>query len=526
MTDLTVASVQEHDSTIPSRVLATETATNIRVAPEEAIAMRMLIDGAWVDALEGGRFEVRDPSCGDVVDEVPSATEADVTRAVEAARDGKRRMAGLPAHARSAILVAVAARIEAELEDLATLLARENGKPIRQTREEVAAAARIFRGFGQEATRILGRQIPMDAVPGMERHVAFTIRQPLGVVAAIVPFNYPVELYAHKAAAGLAAGNAVIGKPPSACPLAVLRIAAFLEEAGLPRAAHQVLTGPGDRIGPPLAASHGVDLITVTGSVEMGRELGRIAADGMKPFLAELGGNDAVIVCADADLEKAATGIVLGRLARGNGQICCAVKRVIVERPVVDRFSDIMADMARSLVVGAPLDEATDVGPLITERAAVQVQEVVDAAVSGGARLLAGGPRDRGYVQPTVLGGVDPAQMVAREETFGPVVPIVPADSIDHAVCLANDSSYGLQAAVFTRDIGTAVDVAYRLEAGGVMVNWGSALRAENLPFGGVKLSGHGREAIHDTLLEMTRQKAILLHEALRPASGADTPPA
>ncbi len=324
------------------------------------------------------------------------------------------------------ILIRAADRIVEQQEELARLLARENGKPIRQTREEVAAAARIFRGFGQEATRLFGRQVPMDAVPGMERHVAFTIRQPIGVVAAIVPFNYPVELYAHKAAAALAAGNAVIGKPPSDCPLAVLRIAAILEEAGLPRATHQVLTGPGSRIGPALAADPGVDLVTVTGSVATGVELGRIAAEHHKPFLAELGGNDAVIVCADADLEKAATAIVLGRLARGNGQICCAVKRVLVDATVVDAFVTILVRMTRELRVGDALDEQSDVGPLITEAAAAEVQGVVDAAVAGGASLLAGGPRRGAFIQPTVLGDVPANATVVREETFGPVVPVLP----------------------------------------------------------------------------------------------------
>jgi acyl-CoA reductase-like NAD-dependent aldehyde dehydrogenase len=483
--------------------------------------MQMLIDSRWVDSSDGGCIDVLDPGSGELIDRVPAATDSDVATAIAAAGHGRQRMAALPAHERSAILVRAADQIVVQQEELARVLARENGKPIRQTREEVAAAARIFRGFGQEATRLFGRQVPMDAVPGMERHVAFTIRQPVGVVAAIVPFNYPVELYAHKAAAGLAAGNAVIGKPPSDCPLAVLHIAAILEEAGLPRAGHQVLTGPGSRIGPLLAADPGVDLVTVTGSVETGIQLGRIAAEHLKPFLAELGGNDAVIVCADADLEQAAMAVVLGRLARGNGQICCAVKRVLVDETVHDALASMLARMARDLRVGDALDEDSDVGPLISEPAAIQVQRVIDAAVSEGATLLAGGPRRGTFIQPTVLADVRPTAVVVREETFGPVVPLQSFRTIDEAIALANDSPYGLQAAVFTKDIGNAMDIAYRLEAGGVMVNWSSALRAENLPFGGVKSSGHGREGLHDTLLAMTHQKVILLHDALR----APTPP-
>jgi len=466
-------------------------------------------------------MDVLEPATGARIDQVPIATDEDVAATITAAVQGRRRMAALPAHERSAILIRAADQIVAHQEELAHLLARENGKPVRQAREEVAAAARIFRGFGQEATRLFGRQVPMDAVPGMERHVAFTIRQPVGVVAAIVPFNYPVELYAHKVAAGLAAGNAVIGKPPSDCPLAVLRIAEILEDAGLPRAGHQVLTGPGSRIGPLLAADPGVDLVTLTGSVETGVQLGRIAATHMKPFLAELGGNDAVIVCADADLEQAANAVVLGRLARGNGQICCAVKRVFVDQVVHEAFAAILVRMAKGLWVGDPLDERCDVGPLISEQAAIQVQATIDAAVADGASLLAGGERRGPFVQPTILANLRPSATVIREETFGPVVPLIAFASVDDALEMANDSPYGLQAAVFTNDIRTAMNVAYRLEAGGVMVNWSSALRAENLPFGGVKMSGHGREGLHDSLLAMTQQKVILFHDAL-PVAGTD----
>jgi lactaldehyde dehydrogenase len=477
--------------------------------------MQMLIDGTWADASDGATIEVRNPGNGELIDHVPAATAADVERAIAAAQRGRGAMAALPAHERSSILVRAADGLVAALDNVSELLARENGKPVRQTREEVGAAARILRGFGEEATRLFGRQVPMDAVPGFERHVAFTVRQPVGVVAAIVPFNYPVELYAHKVGAALAAGNAVIGKPPSECPLALLRVARILEESGLPRAAHQMVTGPGSRIGPILATSPGVHMVTVTGSVEMGVEMAQLAAKHMKPFHAELGGNDATIVCADADLELAAEGIVMGRLARGNGQICCSVKRVFVDRAVHDRLGNILAAKAKALTVGDQLDEACDVGPLISEAAAVQVQERIDEAVAGGATVLAGGSRRGTYVEPTVLVDVRRDEPLFCEETFGPVVPLVPFDSLDEAIEMANDTPYGLQAAVFTHDVSTAMEVAYRLEAGGVIVNWSSAVRAENLPFGGRKMSGHGRESVHDTMLAMTELKTILLYDVL-----------
>ena len=477
--------------------------------------MKMLIDSQWVEASDGARRNIVNPGNGDVIDSVPLATIHDAETALKAAQEGKVRMRKLPAHERSASLCRVADLIEADKEALSKLLSRENGKPIQQTREEVGAAIRIFRGFGEEAKRIFGRTVPMDTVPGMERHVAMTIRQPLGVVAAIVPFNYPVELYAHKGAAALAAGNAVIMKPPSNCPLTLLKIAALMEEAGLPRAAHQVLTGPGERIGDFLAKSQGIELITVTGSTAVGIRISELAAQHLKKVHMELGGNDATIICDDADLEKAAEAIILGRLARGNGQICCAVKRVLVAQEVYERFAEILTEKTNVLKTGDQLEEDTDVGPLTTERAAMQVEELIQDAVHAGATVRTGGGRRGAFIEPTVLTNLSTTTKLFCEETFGPVVPLVPFQTVDEAIAMANDSPYGLQAAVFTQDVSLALDIAYQLEAGGVMVNWSSALRAENLPFGGVKMSGNTREGLHDTLNEMTEQKVILLHNAL-----------
>jgi acyl-CoA reductase-like NAD-dependent aldehyde dehydrogenase len=482
--------------------------------------MRMLIGGEWCEASNGATIDILDPGTGAHVDVVPSATDADVERAIVAAQHGRRAMATMPAHQRAAILGRTADRLQSERESLARMLAEENGKPIRQTREEVDAAARIIRGFAEESKRLFGRQVPMDAAPGFERHVAFTIRQPVGVVAAIAPFNYPLELYAHKVGAALGAGNAVIGKAPSSCPLTLLRLAAILEEEGLPPGAHQLITGDGARVGPLLAASPGVQMVTVTGSISTGVQLGRICAERMKPFHAELGGNDASIVCADADLERAAEGILLGRLARGNGQICCSVKRVLVARSVVAQFTDILAARAMALKVEHQLSEDSDVGPLISEAAAEAVVQRIQEAVAAGAGLVCGGTRDGAFVAPTILSDVPTDTVLFAEETFGPVVPIVAFDTIDEAVALANDSPFGLQASVFTNDINTAMRVAYGLEVGGVIINWGSAVRSEILPFGGVKLTGHGRESVHDTMLAMTEQKVILLYDAL-PATAA-----
>ncbi|MGE5137877.1 MAG: aldehyde dehydrogenase family protein [Rudaea sp.] len=476
--------------------------------------MKMLIDGEWVEASDGRCREIVNSGTGEVIDVVPMATLQDAERALAAAQCGKQEMRKLSAHERAAILFRIADALDERYLELGELLARENGKPIIQTRAEVQVTARIFRGFAEEGKRMFGRVIPMDAVPGQERHFAMTVRQPLGVVAAIIPFNYPVELWGHKAAPALAAGNAVISKPPSDCPLTLLKIAEIMEEAGLPRAAHQMLTGPGALIGDFLARSAGIQLVTVTGSTEVGIRIAELAAKTLKKVHMELGGNDAMIICEDADLEKAATAVVLGRLARGNGQICCAVKRIFVDHRIYDRFAEILTDKAQGLKVGNQLEEDTDVGPLINERAAVEVQALIDEAIAAGAKLAAGGHRQGAFVEPTVLLDVPLTSKEFSEETFGPVAPLARFHDLDEAIALANDSPYGLQSAVFTNDISRALDIAYKLEAGGVIVNWSSALRVETMPFGGIKMSGHGREGIHDTLEEMTDQKAIIIHNA------------
>ncbi len=483
--------------------------------------MKMLIDSKWVDSSDGSVSKVVNSANNGVIDTVPAATDSDLKKAIKAALDAKIRMAKLPAHERASILFRCADVMEKRRDELSSLLAGENGKPIRQTREELAAAIRIFRGFGEEAKRLFGKSMSLDMVPGMERHFAMTLRRPVGVVAAIVPFNYPVELYAHKAAAALAAGNAVIVKPPSDCPLTLLRIAEILEEVGVPRAAHQVITGAGQVLGERLATEEGIDLISLTGSTSAGQRISKLAAETLKKVHLELGGSDATIVCSDADLKEAAEAVILGRLARGNGQICCAVKRVFVDEAVHDEFIRILSDKTRTLIVGDPLDEQTDVGPLITESAAREVENDILDAVRRGARIRAGGERRGAFIDPTVLEKVPLEARVMKEENFGPVVPVVSFRTMDEVVELANNTPYGLQSSIFTNNIATALDMAYRLDVGGVIVNWSSAVRVENLPFGGVKMSGHGRESIHDTLLEMTEQKTVILYNALSVFDGA-----
>lgn len=481
--------------------------------------MDMLIDGAWVAASDGAVDEICNPATGETIDTVPRGTVADAERAVAAAQDGRKRIAALPAHNRAAILMRVADRIEDEQDELATLLCRENGKTRREILGEIAASVRIWRGYAEEAKRLFGKSMPLDSVPGREASLAVTIRRPLGVVVAIVPFNYPVELWSHKIAGAFAAGNAVITKPPEQCPLAVLRIAQYLEDAGSPRAAHQVVTGLGETVGATLVKADGVQMVAMTGSTEAGKHIARAAADTLKKVHLELGGNDATIVCDDADAQAVASDLIRGRFTSGNGQICCAVKRVLVEDSIYGEILDALVAKTASLQVGDPLNDDTDVGPLISAEAAQRVEAQVKAAVAGGAKIAAGGTRDGTFYAPTILTDVSRDNVAFRDEIFGPVIAIAPFSDFDDALASANDSRYGLQAAIYTHDLGRTMRAFQVLDVGTVIVNHATNIRVENLPFGGTKLSGNAREGLHETLLDMTEQRTLILSDVFPAAT-------
>ncbi|MEU8271704.1 aldehyde dehydrogenase family protein, partial [Sphaerisporangium sp. NPDC049002] len=304
--------------------------------------------------------------------------------------------------------------------------------------------------------------------------------------------------------------NAVVEQPPSRCPLALLRVAGLVELAGAPRHAHQIVTG-GVEVSRALAESPGIAAVSLTGSTAAGREIARLGSATLKKVFLELGGNDALIVCDDADVEAAAQAVVLGRLARGNGQICCAVKRVYVQDGIHDAFVESLLGQTAKLTVGDQLLESTDVGPLIAEEAAERVEAAVGRLVRDGARLVAGGGRRAAFVDPAVLVDVPVSSDAFAEEIFGPVAPVARfTDPLD-AVRMANESPYGLHAAVFTRDVSRAFTLARLLDVGGVVINGSTALRAENLPFGGTKDTGGYREGLHETVLDFTRQKTMVL---------------
>ncbi|MEQ8877014.1 MAG: aldehyde dehydrogenase family protein [Phycisphaerales bacterium] len=483
-----------------------------RTAGAEIAGATLLINGKWCEASDTGHTDVLNPATGDVLAPIAVATEKDVAMAVTAAQSGAQAMAALPPHARFAILEAVARRIEAEVDRLAALLCAENGKRIEEVTGEVTVAARIFRGYAEEAKRLFGRAQPLGAIPGRERSLGITMHVPVGVIAVIVPFNYPVELWSHKIAGGLAAGNAVITKAPEDCPLAMIEIARFLEEAGLPDNAHQFLTG-GRETGAALVRQKGLAMIAMTGSTAAGRAISEAAASNFTKVHLELGGNDATIVCADADVEEVADALVAGRLTSGNGQICVAVKRVLVDASVAGTLRAALEKRIGALNVGDPSDPATDVGPLINGRGAEGVADQIERAIKAGARLICGGTRDDNFIAPTLLAEVTTDNPVFHEEVFGPVLALTTFDSFEQALDMANDSVYGLQAALFTKDLGRVMQAYKVLDVGTVVVGHTTAVRVETLPFGGNGQSGNGREGIHDTLTEMTKVKTLLMHE-------------
>lgn len=478
--------------------------------------MRMLIAGESVEAVLGHSFPVHNPATGEVIDCVPQAGPEDVKRALASARKGRGMMASLPAHQRSDILRRTADLIGARLEELSQLLTAENGKTIRQCRAEMVTTRRLFEDFAEEAKRIRGDYLPMDGVPGLERMIAYTVRQPVGIVFGIVPFNYPAELFAHKIPGAIAAGCAVIVKVPELCPLTVLRIGQMMFEAGMPGDGMQMLTGYPQELGDELLTSPDVRMISFTGSVGAAKVIEGKTAGSLKKLAFELGGTDALIVMEDADLGAAADAVVEGRLTNGAGQICCAVKRVLVQESVYKDFLKDLLERRNKIKMGDPRNEDTNLGPLISSAAAEKVDVQVQESVRMGARCLAGGKRvQQNFYEPTILTDVTPEMPVMKDEVFGPVAPVLAFKDAEQAVDIANGSPYGLQSSVFSSNISTALKLAHRLEVGGVVINGTCAFRPGNVPFGGAKQSGIGRESIVETVREMTELKTIVINEAL-----------
>lgn len=477
--------------------------------------MKMMIDGKRVDAKDLATIQVLNSATQEFLDTVPSATDEDIHSAIAAAQEGKKLWGGTPQYKRSEILMKCADAIDQNLEALARSLTTEMGKVITEARAEVDCAAQIFRGFAEMANHFYG-QTMSDFQRGSEADIIFIKHEPLGVVACITPFNYPIELCYHKVAAALAVGNAVIIKPATDNPLTVMRVAELCLEAGVPGNVLQVITGKGQQVGQILAEAEGIDKISLTGSTEVGIQVATLAAKTLKHLGLELGGNDPFIVFEDADLDLAVSEAVAGRL-KNAGQTCVASKRFIVQNTVIDQFTKKLIASLTQVKLGSPLNEDTQLGSLINVKAAQRVHEQVQHTLAQGATCVYGGNRyDQSYFEPTVLTGVTKDMDIATGmEVFGPVFPIIGFDTFNEAIEIANNTPFGLQAGVMTKDSTKAIQAAAKIRAGAVVINGTGNYRNIDQPFGGVKMSGMGREGVSCTLSEMTQPKSYILKKIL-----------
>jgi acyl-CoA reductase-like NAD-dependent aldehyde dehydrogenase len=469
-----------------------------------ATERKLLIDGDWVET--GDWLEVHSPYDGSLVGRVAKAGAAETRRALDAADAAMR--APIAAHERAAILDRTAALVEERSEEIARTISAEAGKPMKAARIEASRAHSTFTMAAVEARKLAGDVIPMDASPAGAGKIALTLRVPIGVVAAISPFNFPFNLVAHKVAPALAAGCAVVLKPASQTPLSALLLAELETEAGLPSGWLNVVCGPSGEIGDVLVEDERVKLITFTGSVPVGWKLRERAA--RKRVNLELGNATPVIVAADADLDD-----IVPRLAANAfsfaGQSCISVQRIYVERSAYEPFLERFLPRVEALKVGDPADEDTDVGPLISAMERDRVLAWIEEAKATGASVLAGGTLDGELLRPTVIGNVAHAAKVSCEEVFGPLCTVTPYDTLDEAITLANSTRFGLQAGIFTSDLKAALRAARELEFGGVTVNEAPTFRADQMPYGGIKDSGNTREGPAHAIREMTEERLVVL---------------
>ena len=468
--------------------------------------MDMLIGGKHIsgDDLE----EVKNPYDGEVIDTIPIAHLQTAQLAINEANNAKESLQEMSAFKVSNKLFNACEKLKENREDFAKLLTLEVGKPINESLVELDRSIETLKLAAEEAKRIYGESVPLDAGLNGKGFFAFTQKVPLGVVAAITPFNYPLNLTIHKIAPAMACKNTVIVKPPTEAPLTVMKFCELLDEE-FPDGVVNTVTGYGSEVGDYLVTSPDVDKISFTGSITTGMMISQKA--GMKKVTLELGGNDPMIVLKDADIDKAVKGVINGAFLNA-GQVCMGVKRIIIEDEIADEFGQRLVEATEKLVMGNPLNAETTLGTLISEKAAMQVEETVNNAVKEGAKILTGGARDGAFYEATVIDNVTPDMDLVVRETFGPVAPIIRVGSLEEAISVANDTEYGLQAGVFTESYSAAMKCAQEIEAGTVFINKQSTFRTDNMPFGGFKNSGVGKEGIKYAVEEMTKTKLIGLN--------------
>jgi acyl-CoA reductase-like NAD-dependent aldehyde dehydrogenase len=465
---------------------------------------KLYVAGEWVET--GDWIDVRSPYSGEVVGRVAKGGAGETARAIDAAEEALRTP--LPAHKRAEILVKVVAGIARRHDEIARQISDEAGKPLKAARVETSRAMSTYTFAAVEARKLAGEMVPMDAAQAGEGKLAFTLRRPIGVVGAISPFNFPLNLVAHKLAPALAAGCPVVLKPATQTPLSALLLAELEDEAGLPPGWLSVVVGPSAEIGDVLVEDERVKAITFTGSGAVGWGLKERAPK--KKVNLELGNATPVIVTADADVEAAAAAMAANAFSFA-GQSCISVQRLYVERPAYDRFVEAFLPKVEALKLGDPADEETDVGPVIDGDARERILDWIAEARDGGAEILAGGEEQDGLISPAVIANASPDLKVSCEEVFGPVVTVNAFDSLDEAIELANSTRYGLQAGIFTSRLDTAVRAGQELEFGGVIVNEAPTFRADQMPYGGVKDSGNTREGPAYAVRELTEERLVVI---------------
>lgn len=469
--------------------------------------MRMFIGGEWVERDE--RADVLNPFDGSVLDTVPLADADDVQRALETAERGAVAMAALTGYERYEMLHRAAHLMEERVEDLARTISSEEGKVLAEGRGEANRAIQTMTLSAEEAKRLYGETIPLDGAPGGGGKFGLSIRVPVGVVVAISPFNYPLNLVCHKIGPALAAGNAVIIKPASDTPLSALQLTEILLEAGVPPEGVQCITGSGSTVGNALVADPRVRKITFTGSRDVGEAICRTA--GLKKVTMELGSNSPLIVMPDADIQKVAEATAITGFANA-GQVCISTQRVLVEGSVYSDFLDAATPLVEAIGVGNQLDESVRMGPMIREDDAKRVADWIRDAVAGGARVLTGGERNGALHSPTLVADVEPRMRISCDELFGPAVAVTRFESIDDAIDLANATNYGLSAGIFTENVNWAMEFVRRVHSGNLHVNWGPQWRVDLMPYGGLKESGMGKEGPKYAIEEMTETKMVVFH--------------
>ena len=464
----------------------------------------MFIGGEWVRTNHPRTIHL--PFDGTPVGEIYEGDSTTAEHAVAAAHAGARAMASLAQYERAELLERMRHLLERDAAEFSLLICYESGKPIREARIEVDRCLQTLIASADAARNLRGEVIPMDAAPVGKGRWGMTVREPLGVIGAITPFNYPLNLALHKIGPALAAGNSVVHKPAGNTPLSALRLARLMQEAGAPTGAYNVITGSGSKLGPPLITDSRVAMITFTGSVPVGEQIR--AQIGLRKVTLELGSNSSVILEPDCDLDLLVPRCVTGAFTH-SGQVCISVQNIYVHQSIEKAFTDRFVAATQKLKIGHPLDDTTDVSSLITVAEAERVEQWINHAHAKGAEVLSGGKRSGATMEPTILTKAAPDLEVCCREVFGPVVVLHPYRELSNAIDAVNAGEYGLQAGICTRDLGRAFEAAKKLRVGGVIVNDVPTFRADHMPYGGVKNSGIGREGPHFVVEEMTELKLI-----------------